>query len=200
MRVIKYYLIYYCPHQSCAFPHSEGLLTHLGRVTHICTSKLNIIGSDNGLSPDRRQCWNIVNWTPRNKFQWNFNWYSYIFIQENAFENVVWKMATILSRPQCVNPDHIQHHQTHLSHVLFQVTNASGHIISEMYFHDHVLLVKFRCTKSLIEIFTHDSYPMSSANAKHPPAFMFKKSLGCVTAHFSSERCIVWYGTGTLWD
>ena len=23
-------------------------------------------------------------------------------IQENAFENVVWKMATILSRPQCV--------------------------------------------------------------------------------------------------
>ena len=27
---------------------------------------------------------------------------SYIFIQENPFENVVWKMAAILSRPQCV--------------------------------------------------------------------------------------------------
>ena len=27
----------------------------------------------------------------------------YIFIQENAFVNVIWKMATILSRPQCVN-------------------------------------------------------------------------------------------------
>ena len=27
---------------------------------------------------------------------------SYIFIQENAFENVTWKMAAILSRPQCV--------------------------------------------------------------------------------------------------
>ena len=25
------------------------------------------------------------------------------FLQENAFENVVWKMAAILSRPQCVN-------------------------------------------------------------------------------------------------
>ena len=25
------------------------------------------------------------------------------FIQENAFENVIWKMAAILSRPQCVN-------------------------------------------------------------------------------------------------
>ena len=30
----------------------------------------------------------------------------YIFIQENACENVVWKMAAILSRPQCVKLDH----------------------------------------------------------------------------------------------
>ena len=30
-------------------------LTHWGRVTHICISKLTIIGSDNGLSPGRRQ-------------------------------------------------------------------------------------------------------------------------------------------------
>ena len=46
--------------------------------------------------------WNIVNWTLRNKLQWNFNRNSYIFIQENPFENIVWKMAAILSRPQCV--------------------------------------------------------------------------------------------------
>ena len=26
-----------------------------------------------------------------------------IFIQENTFETVVWKMAAVLSRPQCVN-------------------------------------------------------------------------------------------------
>ena len=30
-------------------------LTHWGQVTHICVGKLIIIGSDNGLSPDRRQ-------------------------------------------------------------------------------------------------------------------------------------------------
>ena len=30
-------------------------LTHWGRVTHICVSKLSILGSDNGLSPGRRQ-------------------------------------------------------------------------------------------------------------------------------------------------
>ena len=32
-----------------------------------------------------------------------FNRYSNIFIQENAFENVICEMASILSRPQCVN-------------------------------------------------------------------------------------------------
>ena len=30
-------------------------LTHWGRVTHICVGKLTNIGSDNGLSPGRRQ-------------------------------------------------------------------------------------------------------------------------------------------------
>ena len=35
-------------------------LTHWSRVTHICVSKLTIIGADNGLSPGRRQA---VIWT-----------------------------------------------------------------------------------------------------------------------------------------
>ena len=35
-------------------------LTHWGRVTHICVSKLTSIGSDNGLSPGRRQA---IIWT-----------------------------------------------------------------------------------------------------------------------------------------
>ena len=48
------------------------------------------------------QCLDIVNLTLRNKFQWNLHRSLNIFIKENAFENVVWKMAAILSRPQCV--------------------------------------------------------------------------------------------------
>ena len=32
------------------------------------------------------QCWNILNWTLRNKLRWNFNSNSYIFIQENVSE------------------------------------------------------------------------------------------------------------------
>ena len=40
-------------------------LTNWGRVTHICVGKLTIIGSDNGLSPGRRQaiiCTNAGIW------------------------------------------------------------------------------------------------------------------------------------------
>ena len=39
---------------------SITLLTYWARVTHICVSKLANIGSDNGLSPDRRQA---IIWT-----------------------------------------------------------------------------------------------------------------------------------------
>ena len=49
------------------------------------------------------QFWIIVNWTLRNKLQWNFNRNSNIFNKKNALENVVCEMASILSRPQCVN-------------------------------------------------------------------------------------------------
>ena len=80
-------------------PWSSATLTRWGRVTHICVGNLTIIGSENGLSSPGR---NIVDWTPRNILQWNVNRNSYIFIQVNPFENVVGKMAAILSRPQCV--------------------------------------------------------------------------------------------------
>ena len=67
-------------------------------VTYICVSKLTIVCSDAII-------WtcHIANWTPRNKLQRNLNRNSYIFIRENTFENIVWKMAAILFRPQCVN-------------------------------------------------------------------------------------------------
>ena len=84
-------------------------LTHWGRVTHICVSNLTIIGLDNGLSPGRRQaniCTNggILLIRPLGT---NFN-EILIRIQTFSFKkihvkNVVWKMAAILSQPQCVN-------------------------------------------------------------------------------------------------
>ena len=64
---------------------------------HVCVSKLTNIGSDNGLSPGRRQA---IIWTKAgilligplgmnfSEFNRNSN------IQENAVENVVWKMVS----------------------------------------------------------------------------------------------------------
>ena len=55
-------------------------------------------------APSRYLCqfWNIVNSNLRNKLQRILKRNSLIFIQENAFENMVCEMAAILSRPQCV--------------------------------------------------------------------------------------------------
>ena len=80
-------------------------LIHWGRVTHICVGNLTIIGwlvAWSAPSHYLNQYWNSVDWTPRNKLQWNVNRNFYICNQENPFENVVWKMPVILSRPQYV--------------------------------------------------------------------------------------------------
>ena len=66
------------PSGSCYCQYlTKSVLTHWGRVTHIWGSRFAIIGSDNGLSPGRRQS---IIWTyagilligpPSNKLQWN---------------------------------------------------------------------------------------------------------------------------------
>ena len=69
---------------------------------HTCVGNLTIIGSDNGLSPG--QCQAII-WTNTGilligPLGTNF---SEILIEIYAFENALWKMVAISSRPQCVN-------------------------------------------------------------------------------------------------
>ena len=92
------------------YRHMPGLcqnaLTHWGRVTHICVSEVTIIGSDNDLSPDRRQAiiWTNVGILLIVPLGTNFGEFliGNIFIQENPLQNVVGEMASILSRPRCV--------------------------------------------------------------------------------------------------
>ena len=84
-------------------------LTHWGRVTHTCASKLTIIGSGNGLSPGRHQ---TIIWTKAGiliigPLGTNVN--SNIFIQEDAFESVVCEMAAMLFWLQCVKHYDIQY-------------------------------------------------------------------------------------------
>ena len=76
-------------------------------MAHTWVGNQTTIGSDNDLSPGQREA---ITWTNagilliglRNKLQWTFNRNSYIFMQENAFEMVVYEIAAILSRSQCV--------------------------------------------------------------------------------------------------
>ena len=90
-----------------------GVSTHWGRVTHICVGKLTIIGSDNGLSSQRRQAiiWTNAGIMLIGPLGTNFSEILIeiqtfsginIFIEENTFENVVCEMLFISSRPQCV--------------------------------------------------------------------------------------------------
>ena len=78
---------------------------------YIFVSNLAIIGSDNGLSPARRQAiiWTHAGILLIGPLQTNFSQILiknlYIFFQENAFENVSWKMVSILFRPQYVKAE-----------------------------------------------------------------------------------------------
>ena len=72
-------------------------------MTHICVGNLTITGSGNGLSPGRRQA---ITWTNAGILligPLGTNFSEILIGIQNAFESVVCEMASMLSRPQCVN-------------------------------------------------------------------------------------------------
>ena len=83
-----------CDRRQCVIHMSKDVTVLFRRCTH--WSKHNA-QKDNGLSLTGAKPLSkptlvyIVNWTLANKLQWKFNRNSYICIQNNAFENVVWK-------------------------------------------------------------------------------------------------------------
>ena len=68
-------------------------------MPHICVSELDQLWfrwwlvAYSAPSHYLNQCWVIVNWTLRNESQWNFNQNAYLFIHEDASENIVCEMA-----------------------------------------------------------------------------------------------------------
>ena len=78
-------------------------LTHWGRVTHICVSKLNIIGSENGLSPGRRQAiiWTSAGILLIGPLGTNFNETS-IEIHTFSFKKIHLKLSSGKWRPSCL--------------------------------------------------------------------------------------------------
>ena len=84
-------------------------LTHWGRVTHICVTKLTIIDSDDGLSPGQFQAiiWTNARIVSIRPLAINLNEILIeMFIHVNALENCVLKMTTILFLPQWVKADY----------------------------------------------------------------------------------------------
>ena len=78
-------------------------LTHWGLVTHICVSKLTIIGSDNGLSPERRQAiiWTNAGILLIGTLGTNFS-EILIGIQIFSFKKMHLKMSSAKWRPFCL--------------------------------------------------------------------------------------------------
>ena len=81
----------------------RAMLTHWGRVTHICVSELTTIGSDNGLSPGRRQA---IIWTNDGilliePLGTNFN-EILIGIQTFSLKKMHLKMSSAKWRPYCL--------------------------------------------------------------------------------------------------
>ena len=84
-------------------PEISTLFTHWGRVTHICFGNLTIIGSDNGLSPGRRQAIIKTNAGTLSigPLGTNFNEIS-IGIQTFSFKKMHFNMSSAKWRPFCL--------------------------------------------------------------------------------------------------
>ena len=88
-----------CPHCALKWPH----LTHWDRVTYICVSNLTITGSDNGLSPGRRQA---IIWTSAailliEPLGTNFS-ESLIEMHTSSFKEMHLKRSSAKWRPFCL--------------------------------------------------------------------------------------------------
>ena len=148
--------------------HHQGWLTHWGRVTHICVTKLTIIGSDNGLSPDRRQA---IIWTNAGilligplgtKFSeilidiWIF-----------SFKKMHLKMSSGKWRPSCLG---------------LNVLSSEVSIVSNLRRIDHVLMRKhFNDKKPGSAFFSYWSRPCLTMKKKMRPGL--KMSSTCVNTH-----------------
>ena len=92
-------------------------LTHWGRVTHICVSKLTIIGSDNGLSPGQRQAiiWNNAGLLLIEPIGTNFSEIS-IGIQRFSFKEMHLNMSSAKWRPFCLGLNELKYLNTAQCH------------------------------------------------------------------------------------
>ena len=72
--------------------HIRIALTHQGRVTHMCVSKISCHWLNDG--------WLVINCHLTNILQCNINKNAMIYIEENTFEMIVCRISVILFQPE----------------------------------------------------------------------------------------------------
>ena len=96
-----------------------GVLTHWGRVMHICVSNWTIIGLDNGLSPGRRQAiiWTSAGISLIEPLGTNFR-EILIGIQSFSFKKMRLKMSSAKWRPFCLGLNVLMKQTSYCNHIL----------------------------------------------------------------------------------
>ena len=117
-------------------PHSPGVneLTHWGRVTHICVSKQTSIGSDNGLSPGRRQA---IIWTNAGILLIGLFGTSEILIESLTFsiKKMRFKVSSAKRRPFCLGLNEFKYihnkseHNKTLPSLQLSACPSTGHML-----------------------------------------------------------------------
>ena len=111
------------------FSRAKDLLTHWGRVRHICINKIAIIGSHNGLSPGRRQA---IIWTNAGILLiWllgtNFSEIS-IKIDTFSLKKIHLKMSSGKWRPSCLGLNVLTHLPLGKVVVISQTTFSNAYL------------------------------------------------------------------------
>ena len=122
------------------FQRGQPGLTHWGRVTHICISKLIVIVSDNGLSPGWRQAiiWTNAGLLLIGHLGTKFN-EILIEIHTLSFKKMQLKSSSAKRQPFCLGLNVLMDYITDLS-------------VRLKYLHANLLQILQSCIKSLISI------------------------------------------------
>ena len=155
-------------------------LTHWGRVTHICVSNLAIIGSDNGLSPGRRQAiiWTNAGILSIGPLGTNF---SEILIQNRMEMDL--KVSSAKWQPFCLGLNVlIAASNSPIMKLLLEVTLSSPH----HYYYEFASLISsclFACIPQCSHIFTHIHYGVDKLGTHWPlrKCFITENAYVCIS-------------------
>ena len=155
-------------------------LTHWGRVTHIWVGKLTIIGSDNDLSPGRRQAiiWPNAGILLIEPLGTNFS-ESLIGIQIFSFTKMRMKMSSVKWRPFCLGLNVLTHYFRRLNakEANPQCTEAAS-LVSFALSHPFVICHQLNITLYCAYITTAHAFPFRVASM---PAVRYDLSGGLPT-------------------